>query len=87
MPNEMKIRNMMCNVPVGGPYKRPGRINALDEYGQPGYSSRALDVKIMKRSEPRWEISDSESYFGMPFSPYKVWNIPEDKVVEDYQFW
>ena len=82
MPDEMKIRNMTCNMPVGGPYERPGRINALDEYGQPGYSTRALGWKNNEvGSEPRWEISDNESFFGMPFSPYKVWNISEDKVL------
>ena len=31
IPDEIKETVMTCNMPVGGPYTRPGRINALDD--------------------------------------------------------
>ena len=81
-PDEVKETVMTCNMPVGGPYARPGRINALDDQGQPGFSSRSLGWENDEvGTEVKWDVSDDVAYFGAIWSPYKMWKISEDIVM------
>ena len=81
-PDEVKETVMVCNMPVGGPYTRPGRINALDEQGQPGFSSRSLGWENDEvGTEVKWDVNDDVAYFGAIWSPYKMWKISEDIVM------
>jgi len=81
---ESEVRDglMVCDMPVGGPYTRPGRINAVDNHGQPGYSSRFMGWENDEvGTEIRWDVNDDISYFGAIWSPYKMWNISDDIVL------
>ena len=82
IPEPMQKQMLTCRMPVGGDFLRPGRLTAVDNEGEPGFSSRALRWKNNEvGTEPEWDEDENIAYFGAIWSPYKMWNITEDVVM------
>ena len=82
IPEPMQKQMLTCRMPVGGDFLRPGRLTAVDDEGEPGFSSRAVRWKNNEvGTEPEWHEDEDIAYFGAIWSPYKLWKISEDIVM------